>query len=249
MSKPYDYLVRLAAFIKNVSALPPSAVTGRAVRALLFIGNKTLGFQKDSEYISGAQAQREAGMAPAKFNEDVHFLKKTGLIDFEEGRGCKGTNRYWVVEDYEKWPVNIPTGGNIPADGNIPTDGVQNIPADGNTHSLLPNNSLHTKTHIVVFDRWNSKSNLTKCRKADTIISPLNGRLKEYSEQEILEAIDNYSAILESEDHYFTYTWTLQLFLTRKNALPMFVSDAKPGTNFLKDKQPKSKPTWNDPDR
>lgn len=114
-----------------------------------------------------------------------------------------------------------------------------------NYHTDTDTESDTEKENIYIRFRehWNSKPNLTKCRSLEKIKSPLNGRLKEYSEQEILEAIDNYSTIIESKEHYFTYLWTFQLFLAQRNALPVFVTEAKPFDNYkIKKAEPKQHP-------
>jgi hypothetical protein len=58
--------------------------------------------------------------------------------------------------------------------------------------------------------------------------------LKTYTEQEIMEAIDNYDTVLKGDDYYWSHYWTLKDFLQR--GLDKFLSEAKPLTNFLKDK-------------
>jgi hypothetical protein len=44
---------------------------------------------------------------------------------------------------------------------------------------------------------------------------------KDYSEEEILQAIKNYASVLEGES-FFKYKWTLDQFLQREGALVFF---------------------------
>jgi len=75
----------------------------------------------------------------------------------------------------------------------------------------------------TVFDFWNNQ-NIIKHRDISKFQGSINGRLKFYSCSEICQAIQNYSDILFSKNHYFSYSWTLSDFLTRKNALDVFLN-------------------------
>lgn len=51
----------------------------------------------------------------------------------------------------------------------------------------------------------------------------------------VFQAIDNYCAVLTSDDHYFDYKWPLWDFLVR--GVDQFVGTADPLNNFLRKKQ------------
>jgi len=73
-----------------------------------------------------------------------------------------------------------------------------------------------------VWDFWND-SNIVKHRDLSKFKGVINGRLNFYSVSELCKAIQNYNDILHSDRHYFSYRWTLDQFLSRKNALDCFV--------------------------
>ena len=64
--------------------------------------------------------------------------------------------------------------------------------------------------------------------------------LKNYQYDDIVNAIINYATVLESNQHYFTYKWTIDLFLKREGALPCFLNESDPLNNFLKKGKEKS---------
>ena len=80
-----------------------------------------------------------------------------------------------------------------------------------------------------IFDWWNSKG-IVLHRSIDRHEKHINASLKLYSMIEIKEAIDNYSDILGSYDHYWTYRWSLKDFLIR--GLDRFITENDPFRNF-----------------
>lgn len=78
------------------------------------------------------------------------------------------------------------------------------------------------KDVLHVWDFWN-ECNIVKHRDLSKFSGVIKGRLNFYTVSELCEAIRNYKDILVSERHWFTYTWTLDQFLSRKNALDNFI--------------------------
>jgi len=96
-----------------------------------------------------------------------------------------------------------------------------------------------------IFRYWNAKGIIRHRLLDDKIKRKINGALKGFSEQEILNAIDNYARIVKDDRYYFSYKWTLKDFLSR--GLDMFTDWDIASSNFLKDKnsRPKEvKPKW-----
>jgi len=80
----------------------------------------------------------------------------------------------------------------------------------------------HEKEILHVWDFWND-SNIIKHRDLSKFSKIISGRLRLYSVSELCQAIRNYNDILHSDRHWFSYRWTLDQFLSRKNALDCFV--------------------------
>ncbi len=77
---------------------------------------------------------------------------------------------------------------------------------------------------IVAF--WNETAKKFRCRKVTSDIeNAILKRLKEYTIDEIKQAIKNYQLILQHPKSFFKYTWNLQEFMSRKNALPVFYGE------------------------
>lgn len=84
--------------------------------------------------------------------------------------------------------------------------------------------------HKRIFDHWNSKG-IKKHREFEKFKPTINARLREYSESEIVEAIDNYHAILTGKEYFWSYKWALDDFLKPDN-LDNFLTENDPFTNY-----------------
>ena len=82
-----------------------------------------------------------------------------------------------------------------------------------------------------VFDYWNLKKIITH-RNITSFIGVINAKLKDYSIQEIKEAIDNYRAVLDSSECFMSYSWTLREFFQRSNGFEKFLTENKPLDNY-----------------
>ena len=89
--------------------------------------------------------------------------------------------------------------------------------------------------YSAILETWNNQKTLPSHKFInDTTIKLIQKRLKkEFAENEIIEAIENYGEVLASDKYYFTHKWTLELFIKQANALPMFVTASDPKTNYL----------------
>jgi len=100
------------------------------------------------------------------------------------------------------------------------------------------NNIINNNINNIysIFEYWNTKGNLTIHKKgyAERKFKKRHlDAIADYSEEEILKAIDNYSHILESEKYFWSHRWTLDDFIIR--GLDRFVDTAKPLENFKKE--------------
>jgi hypothetical protein len=86
-------------------------------------------------------------------------------------------------------------------------------------------------THI--FEHWNSKDIIKHRSLNDRTKGSINAKLKDYTSEEICQAIDNYAAIVHDDRYYFTYRWTLQEFLQR--GFETFLTWEVAHQNYLKD--------------
>lgn len=82
---------------------------------------------------------------------------------------------------------------------------------------LTPNNNDNNDNNEIsnIFSHWNSKKIIEHRQLNDKTKRAINGAFKDYSQDEINQAINNYAFILRSESHYFSYKWSLKDFIER----------------------------------
>ena len=115
------------------------------------------------------------------------------------------------------------------------------------TKTTINNTPLTPQREEVenVISLWNSfgiiqhkKSNWLNEKREKTILKAL----KEYGYKEIINAITNYSTVIQDEQYtLFKYKWDLEQFLKQSNALPHFVSNGVKWLNYCTWKNNKQK--------
>ncbi len=98
------------------------------------------------------------------------------------------------------------------------------------------------KEEQEIFKFWNEQNIIVHEKITAEITSSIDKALKTYSIDEIKNAIQNYKEILSNQDkYYFSYTWSLQEFCSRKNAIVKFVNLDIARKNYLKKTNSQSK--------
>lgn len=104
-----------------------------------------------------------------------------------------------------------------------------------------PATKCHNKDTLVIdtlivdslIEYFNSKE-IIKCKKkTKTLEQIIMKRLKEFSKEEIINAIDHYSLIIHDSNYFFNTKWSLEKFLKQKNALPEFLDDGEKWINYI----------------
>ena len=67
-----------------------------------------------------------------------------------------------------------------------------------------------------IFDFWNSISVTKHTKLTDVFIENIKKALKENTEEEIKQAIENYFICLKDQNYYFSYNYALGVFLKKQ---------------------------------
>lgn len=117
----------------------------------------------------------------------------------------------------------------------------------GETHELVRDlleagkDSANTQSHVEedIYEEWNKHEALITHRSfTGKMRGKVRSTLKDYTEDEIAQSIQNYAKILEHPDRYFfQYKWTLHDFLQRglEKFLDWDVCDANFRRNKIND--------------
>lgn len=83
----------------------------------------------------------------------------------------------------------------------------------------------------TIFDFWNSKGIINHKTLSPAIKKAIDKALKNYKLDEVVQAINIYSEILNSQ-FYFNYKWSLSDFLNRKNGISTFMKEGSNKVNY-----------------
>lgn len=83
----------------------------------------------------------------------------------------------------------------------------------------------------TIFDCWNSKGIIKHKTLSPVIKKAIEKALKNYKLDQIVQAINTYSEILNSQ-FYFNYKWSLSDFLNRKNGISTFMEEGSNKINY-----------------
>jgi hypothetical protein len=83
------------------------------------------------------------------------------------------------------------------------------------TTAVGPTIKKETIEALEIFNFWNEQKIVTHRKLTDKIITKIKSALREYSEQEVKEAISKYGQVINGEGFFWTYRWTLPDFLQR----------------------------------
>lgn len=98
--------------------------------------------------------------------------------------------------------------------------------------------------YINIFNTWNDIDIYNEDRLTMQIANSITIALRKHTKEEIITAMKNYKEIYYS-DFYYDYTWSLQTFLTRQNALKKFTEDGELWTSYKSTKNKPQKEKFN----
>lgn len=98
--------------------------------------------------------------------------------------------------------------------------------------------------YINIFNTWNDIDIYNEDKLTMQIVNSITIALRKHTKEEIITAMKNYKEIYYS-DFYYDYTWSLQTFLTRQNALKKFTEDGELWTSYKATKNKPKKEKFN----
>lgn len=147
------------------------------------------------------------------FNGRIRVLRST------LSNGAKQTSKNCEAEKQKNLPIKIDDNTNI----------------DNKEISIINN----TK-EMEIFEHWNKK-NIIIHRDFNKLEKKIKEALKEHDLETIKSAIDHYSEVINNQDYFYKYKWTLEQFLSRGKGLVEFTDKGSKWLNYL-DFKNKNKP-------
>lgn len=172
---------------------------------------------------------------PKTISSILSWLEKQNMIQIGRGEG----NRQYTLITLLNWDsYQVPE---VQGNSKETVDGEareQLMDINNNDKECIKNDKEEILSFL--FDHYISKNIVQHKKLTDSMKRQMRGRLKDYSEQDLEKAIDNYATVLQSDDYWFTHKYTLA-DLMRDKDIRKFVDEADPLTNFLKEKSKQKK--------
>lgn len=220
-----------------------------------------LGMRADDEgFVSSPR--KIASMVGCGIDDLKLLVTKNFLIPFENGvvvitdwkinnyiqKDRFNESKYYKEKDYLKLDAN---GSYVLGESSIDTECIQNVSMMDTQVRLgkdrLDNISSCEKDnelYLSIYEYWISKNIKKHIQLTTKMKKAIDKALKEYTKEDILEAINNYSVMYHDKDYeYCTYQWGLDEFLIKTDKdrirqLPQFLNT---GSKYLNYKKWKSK--------
>lgn len=96
---------------------------------------------------------------------------------------------------------------------------------------------LKKDIYIALFNLWNDLRVISHKKLTDDIKRAIDGARKDYTQEEIEQAMRNYAVIVKGAEYYFNHKWTLAEFLSRRhsNNIERFLDFEVAKSNFKKE--------------
>jgi hypothetical protein len=101
--------------------------------------------------------------------------------------------------------------------------------------------------YTYIFEIWNEQKIIIHKKLTADIKRSIDSALRDFTVDEISQAIKNYAEILKGSQYFFDYRWILKDFL--KRGLEKFIDKDVARQNFTKEKSSKFTKPEKDPDR
>ena len=126
---------------------------------------------------------------------------------------------------------------NQPQEGIDKKDGTDNKSLKGTDKNVQDNNTLYNNIYIY----WLEKDIVKHKKLTANMEKAIKKVLKDYTEKEIYQAIDNYNTVLKDESYFYSHIFTLEAFLKQSNGLPQFTDEGVHWINYCSKSKPKEK--------
>jgi phage replication O-like protein O len=204
-------------------------VSSSAAKVFIAITRKTIGWHKDSDYISISQIIKMTGLSNRVVIKATKELEDFDII--RVNRKEKRTNEF--VINYESYDEK--------SQGYDEKSQVLDKSYDEKSHTKESIKETITKDilqqqHIIniLFNTWIDSGLIH--HTLNTVVANIKKKhistVKQIGIDQITEAIKLYATVLKSDLHYFSYSYTLWDFISR--GYGKFLKESDPLKNFLK---------------
>ena len=205
----------------------------------------------------------DTGLSRKKVQTIMKWFEEKGIIECIKKSTKKGlysvyayTSVYYSEEEIgEKKDTDLDTnldtnlssisnGLKVIKDTNLDTD--LDTSKKENEKEKVKSNiySFSDSTFTEIFNLWNSKNIIKHKKVTENMVKAYKKALKTYTDNEIIEAIENYNKCLNDDNFYYSHKFTLEDFLKKSNGMSKFTSEGQEYINYLNQSSKASSGTY-----
>lgn len=179
---------------------------------------------------------RRLGYTKKQIERAINELTRKKIVIVQTFKGVKGNcSKYFLLRFKEKKKEQNKEKKRSRINDSITgVEGIRGEEKEQNKEKKKEHSSQYNNLNIIsnnIYSHWNSKKIIVHRALSKEIEKAIEKALKKYSESEIIQAIDIYSEILNS-DYYFSYKWSLKDFLNRSNGISTFMVEGSNKCNY-----------------
>lgn len=217
---------------------------GTELRIILTIWRYTYGFQRKQHDLSTNFLAEAIGIDNSRVKKVVKELIERKVIHVIEEATFSKSRVLSFNKKYNEWDVGNDTRGqNLPHRyKTTPPQGSNTTPPQGSNktpkkESIKDNYKDIPSSAELLFKHYQSKGIINHKNMNGPMVSAANARLKDYSFEQLRQAIDNYAKIYSNDDYWFNAKYAFA-DLMRDKDIRKFIDDADPLVKFRKNDVP-----------
>jgi len=233
-----------------LEALAIAKLTGKEKGIVLYLWRRTYGWDKEGKRlkeraISLSEFGKVCNSDNATISKLLSSLVRKNVLKREfagPGKGYSYTMNTRVGE-WDKCCINhqLLKELSIQPLVKMTTQQLSKTPTPPDTNLATPKESIKERLkkgiYIVLFSVWNELRIISHKKLTADMKRAIDSARKDYTQEEIEQAMRNYAVIVKGPEYYFDHRWTLAEFLSRRhsNNIERFLDLEVAKANFKKE--------------
>ena len=219
-----------------MEAVAKLKINATQFRILIVVWRYTYGFSRKEHYLSESFISKATGIHKKQIGRELALLIERNILIEVKPPSFSSTRVLKFNKHYKRWQSTKTLTGSE----TVAQTGSELVDSPGSELVDQDKQNLKQKTKESVsaeniLNYWNSKKLFITHELRTEMLKQIEKGIKKYSEEKVIEAIDNYGEVLSS-NFYYSHKWRLDDFIRQKNGVPDFLEEGKIWENYKEHK-------------
>ncbi len=175
------------------------------------VGNEIKPVLPGSQYITIRQLSKRWKWSITKVTGFLNLLKSDGMILLENNAKKK---TLLTVVNWELYQVDK---------DRKKTEKRQRKDREKTLNNNENNENKEINIYSILLNIWNEQKIITHQEVNEEVQKAIDEAVKKHTKEKVIEAIQRYGKAYHDPEYFFSYKWSLLIFLKQKNGLPDFL--------------------------